>query len=145
MRDNICTGFNALNLMIALVLAAVGAWRNLLFIFIILINTTVGIVQEIRAKRQIERLTLLLAAAARSSAAARRSFARVTRRYWPQAMPSAPTAFGRKGGRRSTKPSRPAADVLTVVFPIGQSLLNLCLTMSLLGLITTISEWKQIF
>ena len=57
LRDNICTGFNALNLMIALVLAAVGAWRNLLFIFIILINTTVGIVQEIRAKRQIEPLT----------------------------------------------------------------------------------------
>ena len=63
LRDNICTGFNALNLMIALVLAAVGAWRTLLFIFIILINTTVGIVQEIRAKRQIERLTLLLAVA----------------------------------------------------------------------------------
>ena len=34
-----------------------------MFIFIILINTTVGIVQEIRAKRQIERLTLLLAVA----------------------------------------------------------------------------------
>ena len=57
LQDNICTGFNALNLMIALALAAVGAWRNLLFIFIILINTTVGIVQEICAKRQIERLT----------------------------------------------------------------------------------------
>lgn len=36
------------------------------------------------------------------------------------------------------------ADVLTVVFSIGQSLLNLCLTVFLLGLITTISEWKQI-
>ena len=59
LRDNICTGFNALNLMIAVALAAVGAWKNLLFIFIILINTTVSIVQEIRAKRQIERLTLL--------------------------------------------------------------------------------------
>lgn len=34
--------------------------------------------------------------------------------------------------------------MLTVVFSIGQSLLNLCLTVSLLGLITTISEWKQI-
>lgn len=63
LRDNICTGFNALNLMIAVALAAVGAWKNLLFIFIILINTTVSIVQEIRAKRQIERLTLLLAVA----------------------------------------------------------------------------------
>ena len=36
------------------------------------------------------------------------------------------------------------ADVLTVVFSIGQSLLNLCLTVFILGLITTISEWKQI-
>ncbi len=36
------------------------------------------------------------------------------------------------------------ADVLTVVFSIGQSLLNLCLTVLILGLITTISEWKQL-
>lgn len=59
LRDNICTVFNALNLMIAIALAAVGAWKNMLYIIIILINTVVGIVQEIRAKRQIERLTLL--------------------------------------------------------------------------------------
>lgn len=59
LRDNICTIFNALNLAIAISLAAVGAWKNILFIFIILINTVVGIVQEIKAKRQIERLTLL--------------------------------------------------------------------------------------
>ena len=59
MRDNICTVFNLLNLMIAASLAAVGAWKNILFIFIILINTAVGIVQEIKAKRQIERLTIL--------------------------------------------------------------------------------------
>ncbi len=59
LRDNICTVFNLLNLMIAIALAAVGAWKNILFIFIILINTAVGIVQEIKAKRQIERLTLL--------------------------------------------------------------------------------------
>lgn len=59
LRDNICTVFNLLNLMIAVALAAVGAWKNMLFIFIILINTAVGIVQEIKAKRQIERLILL--------------------------------------------------------------------------------------
>lgn len=59
LRENICTVFNFLNLMIAAALAAVGAWKNILFIFIILINTVIGIVQEIRAKRQIERLTLL--------------------------------------------------------------------------------------
>ena len=35
-------------------------------------------------------------------------------------------------------------EVLTVVFSIGQSLLNLCLTVFILGLLSTISEWKQI-
>ena len=59
LRENVCTVFNLLNLMIAVALAAVGAWKNILFIFIILINTAVGIVQELRAKRQLERLTLL--------------------------------------------------------------------------------------
>ena len=59
LRENICTVFNLLNLMIAVALAAVGAWKNILFFFVILLNTAIGIVQEIRAKRQIERLTLL--------------------------------------------------------------------------------------
>lgn len=48
-----------LNVLIALSLALIGAWKNILFILIIFINTVVGIVQEIKAKRQIERLTLL--------------------------------------------------------------------------------------
>ena len=59
LKDNICTVFNLLNLLIAIALAAVGAWKNILFILVILINTAVGIVQEIKAKRRIERLTLL--------------------------------------------------------------------------------------
>lgn len=59
LKDNICTMFNFLNFLIAVALAAVGAWKNILFIFVILINTAVGIIQEIKAKRQIERLTLL--------------------------------------------------------------------------------------
>ena len=36
------------------------------------------------------------------------------------------------------------AAVLTVVSSVGQSLLNLCLTVFVLGLITTLSEWRQI-
>ena len=58
-RDNICTFFNLLNVLIAVALAAVGAWKNMLFILIIFLNTVIGIVQEIKAKRQIDRLTLL--------------------------------------------------------------------------------------
>lgn len=59
LKDNICTIFNLLNVLIALSLAAVGAWKNILFIFVIIINTAVGIIQEIKAKRRIEQLTLL--------------------------------------------------------------------------------------
>ena len=36
------------------------------------------------------------------------------------------------------------ANVLTVVFSVGQSLWNLCLTVFVLGLITAASEWKRI-
>ena len=58
-RENLCTVFNGLNLLIALSLAAVGAWKNILFMLVIVVNTAVGIVQEIKAKQQIEKLTLL--------------------------------------------------------------------------------------
>ena len=75
LRDNICTVFNLLNLTIAIALAAVGAWKNILFLLVILINTVMGIVQEIKAKRQIQRLTLLArcCGTARRSASARRT------------------------------------------------------------------------
>lgn len=59
LKDNICTVFNLLNLIIAVMLAYVGAFKNLLFITIVMTNTIVGIVQEIKAKKQIEKLTLL--------------------------------------------------------------------------------------
>lgn len=59
LKDNICTVFNLLNILIAISLAAVGAWKNILFILVILVNTAVGIIQKIKAKRQIERLTIL--------------------------------------------------------------------------------------
>lgn len=59
LKDNICTLFNLLNLIIAVSLAIVGAWRNMLFFLVIVLNTVIGIVQEIKAKKQIEKLTLL--------------------------------------------------------------------------------------
>jgi cation-transporting ATPase E len=58
LKENICTVFNALNLMIAIALAAVGAYKNMAFIAIIVINTIVGIVQQIKARNQIEKLRL---------------------------------------------------------------------------------------
>lgn len=60
-RENLCTVFNLLNFLIALSLALVKAWSNLLFLSIILVNTLIGIVQELKAKRLVERLSLLSA------------------------------------------------------------------------------------
>ena len=45
LKDNICTLFNLLNFIIAVALALVGAWSNLLFFLIIALNTAIGIVQ----------------------------------------------------------------------------------------------------
>lgn len=61
LRENICTLFNLLNVLIAIALICVHAWSNLFFIFIIALNTSIGIIQEIKAKRLIEKLSLLSA------------------------------------------------------------------------------------
>ncbi len=58
-RDNVCTVFNLLNVIIAVALALVHAWSNLFFIFIIIVNTLIGIYQEIKDKKPVEKLSLL--------------------------------------------------------------------------------------
>lgn len=60
-RDNVCTLFNFINLAIAICLALVGAWSNMFFIFIIIVNVTIGIYQELKAKKLVEELSLLSA------------------------------------------------------------------------------------
>lgn len=64
-RENVCTLFNLFNLLIAAALALVGAWSNLLFILIIALNTAIGIVQELHAKRLVEQIAVLTAPKAR--------------------------------------------------------------------------------
>ena len=56
---NIFTFFNLLGLAIMILMAALGSYPNLFFGVIIIANTTIGIVQEIRAKRTIDKLSLL--------------------------------------------------------------------------------------
>ncbi|WP_407855187.1 HAD-IC family P-type ATPase [Enterococcus hailinensis] len=58
-RENTFTLFNLLNFLLADCLFAVKAYSNMFFIVIIIMNITIGIVQEIRAKKMVERLTLL--------------------------------------------------------------------------------------
>ncbi|MDU3959938.1 MAG: HAD-IC family P-type ATPase [Lactococcus lactis] len=56
---NSMTIFNLLNLILAVVLFVIGSYKNMLFIFSIISNTSIGIYQEIKAKRIIEKLSFL--------------------------------------------------------------------------------------
>lgn len=57
--ENVFTLFNFLNFSIAALLLAVGAYSNILFILIVLANIVIGTAQELKAKRLVEKLTLL--------------------------------------------------------------------------------------
>ena len=56
---NICTYFNLLCFLVAIALICVGAFDNIFFMVIILANTAIGIVQEIRAKKAMEKISLV--------------------------------------------------------------------------------------
>lgn len=58
---NIFTFFNLLCFAVAGALIAVEAWSNLFFMIIITANIVIGIVQEIRAKKTIEKISLVSA------------------------------------------------------------------------------------
>ena len=65
-RGHVCTLFNLFNVLIAIALALVGTWSNLLFILIIALNTVIGIVQELHAKKLVEQIAVLTAPKART-------------------------------------------------------------------------------
>ena len=64
-REHVCTLFNLFNVLIAIALALVGAWSNLLFILVIALNTAIGIAQELHAKKLVEQIAVLTAPKAR--------------------------------------------------------------------------------
>ena len=58
-KRNVFTLFNALNFVIALALAFVQAWSNLVFFAVICFNAFSGIVTELRAKHMVDKLNLM--------------------------------------------------------------------------------------
>ena len=56
---NTLTIFNLVNLVLAIMVLLVGSYKNLLFIFIAIANTLISIINEIRAKRTIDKLKLI--------------------------------------------------------------------------------------
>ncbi|MBO4770114.1 MAG: cation-translocating P-type ATPase, partial [Clostridia bacterium] len=59
--SNIFTYFNMIFIVIAVILIIEKSYNNLTFLIVITINTVIGIVQEIRAKKTLEKLTLVSA------------------------------------------------------------------------------------
>lgn len=58
-KRNTFTFFNLIFAVIAILISLVQAWNQLIFLPIIIINTIVGIYQEIKAKRYLDQMTLL--------------------------------------------------------------------------------------
>lgn len=58
--DNIVTLFNIVNIILFALLILVGSYKNLLFMGVVLCNTAIGIFQEIRSKRSVDKLSILV-------------------------------------------------------------------------------------
>ncbi len=61
-RDNICTLFNLVNLILAVLVFLTGSYKNMLFMGVILVNVLIGIVQEVRSKQLTDKLSIVVAA-----------------------------------------------------------------------------------
>ena len=61
LREHTFTLFNFVNLALAVLVFITGQYRNMTFMFVVLINLVVGVVQEVRAKRMVDKLSILTA------------------------------------------------------------------------------------
>ncbi len=57
--SNVCTYFNAIFFGLAILVISVGAYRNLLFLPVVIANMIIGIIQQLRAKKVLDDLSLL--------------------------------------------------------------------------------------
>lgn len=59
LASNALTLYNGVNLAMALLIFLTGQYRNMLFLFIVGANLVIGVFQELRAKRMVDRLAIL--------------------------------------------------------------------------------------
>lgn len=57
--DNVVTLFNLINVVLFVALILVGSYKNMLFMGVVLANIIIGIVQEIRSKLSVDKLSIL--------------------------------------------------------------------------------------
>jgi magnesium-transporting ATPase (P-type) len=60
-RANVLTPFNLILTAFGVLTLAFGDWRDALFLLVVVVNSLIGIVQEVRAKHSLDRLALLVA------------------------------------------------------------------------------------
>ena len=65
LRDNVCTLFNLVNVILFAFVLVTGSLKNGLFMLVIVINTGIGIVQEIRSKQITDQLSIVASAKAK--------------------------------------------------------------------------------
>ena len=53
------TSFNAINVVLATIIILAGSPKNAIFVGVILVNTLIGVVQELRAKEILEKLSVI--------------------------------------------------------------------------------------
>lgn len=58
-HSNVFTYFNLIFVILAILLCIAGSFRDLTFLPVIILNTLIGIVQEVRAKKVLDDLTML--------------------------------------------------------------------------------------
>jgi cation-transporting ATPase E len=64
-RANLFTRFNAINFILAAVIILAGSPKNAIFVGVIIVNTLIGVVQEVKAKYTLEKLSVISAAHAK--------------------------------------------------------------------------------
>ncbi len=62
--DNIVTLFNIMNIILGISVFVVGSYKNMLFLGVMFFNTSIGIIQEVRAKKAIDKLAIVSASKA---------------------------------------------------------------------------------
>ncbi len=60
-REHALTLFNFVNIALAVLVGITGQYRNMTFMIVVLINLVVGVVQEVRAKRMVDQLSIITA------------------------------------------------------------------------------------
>lgn len=63
-RDHTLTYFNFLNLFLGILILVSGQFKNITFMGVIIVNTLIGIVQEMKVKKLVDRLAVITASKA---------------------------------------------------------------------------------